>query len=150
MHGSPGRCILLGMWTRLHEQITNSLALHSVCILSANASGETGAWAIPVRCRSHGLNVECLLPRWADAAFYLEKEPHVLLIFQNPEGLRLGWLQYRGRARLLTSPNWAELLPGEALGEHPEDRYIAVQVQPSRIDVVDESRGWGLLESLEF
>lgn len=150
MPGSLGRCILLGMWTRLREQITNSLANQRVCIFSVNARGESGVWTIPARCRSRGLEVECLLPRWADAAFYLENEPQVLLIFQEPGGAPLGWLQYRGCARLLTSPNWAELLPAEEGGCRPEARYVVAHVQPSRIDVVDESRGWGVLESLEL
>lgn len=91
--------------------------------------------------------MDCLIPRWTDAAFYLEQNPPALLIFQNLDDANLRWMQYRGRAEILSAPNWAGLLPKEET--HPESRYLAVRVQPSRIDVIDESKGWGVLESLE-
>lgn len=118
-----------------------------MCVLSVAAAEARGVWAIPVHCRNDGLAVDCLIPRWADAAFYLEQNPQVLLIFQDPDGAHLCWLQYRGRAEILSTPNWAELLPQAE--PHPETRYLAVRVQPRRLDVIDESQGWGVLESLE-
>jgi hypothetical protein len=145
------------MLNNLGEQIALVLGRHQVCLLSTNGAG--GVWAIPVRYRSQGLEVVCLAPRWADAAFYLEQDPRLLLIVPDRPPLPAGkgepvgelrWLQYRGNAELLASPNWAELLPEDVSRSPPGDRYLAIHVKPWRIDLIDESQGWGVLETLEI
>ena len=136
------------MFNPLRERLAACLARQHVCVLSTNGPG--GVWAIPVHCRSHGLEMDCLVPRWADAAFYLEQDSRVLLIFHAAEADSLRWLQYRGTAQPLAEPDWTAWLPEMAAGNRPEERYLAVHVRPSRIDLIDESQGWGVLESLEF
>ncbi|NUM43334.1 MAG: hypothetical protein HUU38_01400 [Anaerolineales bacterium] len=141
------------MLNRLRERLTDLLAHQNVCIFSANEPGGAsggGVWAVPVRYHSHGLAVDCLVPRWADASFYLEQNPQVLLIIRSSDGVPLRWLQYRGRAHILPAPDWPELLPKEDAQTPPETRYLAVRIQPTRIDLIDEAKGWGVLESLEF
>jgi hypothetical protein len=135
------------MFNPLREKLADCLARQHVCVLSTH--GPDGMWAIPVHCRSHGLELDCLVPRWADAAFYLEQDSRLLLIMHSAEAGALRWLQYRGTAQAQAVPDWAAGLPEEA-GNRPEERYLSIHVMPSRIDLIDESQGWGVLESLEF
>lgn len=136
------------MLNQLRDQIASYLSHHGVCVLST-ASGQ-GAWAMPVRYRSLGLEVECLVPRWADVAYHLEQNPHVLLIIQTCYASGLRWLQIQGLARPVVAPDWAELLPGWMSTAPPGDLYLVFHVTPQRIDLVDESRGWGVCETLEL
>ncbi|OGO40655.1 MAG: hypothetical protein A2Z04_04985 [Chloroflexi bacterium RBG_16_57_9] len=135
------------MLDKLRDQISAYLAHHDVCILST--AGTEGAWAMPVRYRSRGLEVECLVPRWADVAYYLEQDPRVLLVIQACGNDSLRWLQYRGRARPVSAPNWVEWSPGRVSPALADDLYLVVHVTPERIDLFDESRGWGARETLE-
>ena len=136
------------MFNSLRERLADCLARQHVCVLGTNGPG--GVWAIPVRCRSHELEVDCLVPRWADAAYYQEQDSRLLLIFHAVEAGSLRWLQYQGTAQALADPDWAELLPEDSARSRPKERYLAVHVKPSRIDLIDERQGWGVLESVEF
>ncbi|MBI5876148.1 MAG: pyridoxamine 5'-phosphate oxidase family protein [Chloroflexi bacterium] len=136
------------MLDRLRERVAACLAHAPVCLLSTQSAD--GVRALPVRCRSSGLDVECLVPRWADVVFDLERDPRALLIFHNTEVPDMRWLQYRGRACVLSmSANVGQWPAGIAV-HNRADRFVAVQIMPSRIDLIDESRGWGILETLEF
>ncbi|MBI4322582.1 MAG: hypothetical protein HY675_29170 [Chloroflexi bacterium] len=127
------------------------LTAHGIGVLSV--SGGQEAWATPVRYRAEGLDVNCLVPRWADVAYHLEQNSGVLLVIlhaalagpQRP----LCWLEYRGTARPIARPNWAGLLPDGTSEALAEDLYLVVNVSPKRIDLLDESRGWGVRETLE-
>jgi len=136
------------MLEKLRDQIASYLSHHEVCILSTTGAQE--AWAMPVRYRSRGLEVECLVPRWADVAYHLEQNPHVLLIIQTCYASGLRWLQIQGLARPVAAPDWDQLLPRWASGVPPGDLYLVVRVTPERIDLVDESQGWGVRETLEL
>jgi hypothetical protein len=112
---------------------------------------------MPVRYRNVGLEVDCLLPRWADVAYYIEQDPHVLLvILDSPPtgggepGGGLRWLQYRGTAQPISSPDWDRLLPEGTPRVRPEERYVAIRITPERIDLIDESYGWGARETLDL
>ncbi|MBI4322588.1 MAG: hypothetical protein HY675_29200 [Chloroflexi bacterium] len=138
----------------LRDRIATYLLEHRVCVISTG--GSVGAWAMPVRYRlpkgsrsGRTLEVECLLPRWADAIYHLEENPQVLLIIVDADADGLRWLQYRGTARPIASPDWNRLVPERTAGPRPEERYVAVHVTPERIDVLDESAGWGARETLE-
>jgi len=141
---------------KLRDQIAAYLAYHDVCVLST--AGTQGAWAMPVRYRNHGLEVECLVPRWADVAYHLEQDPHacpehsrrVVLIVQACYAASLRWLQVQGTARPVTAPDWTELLPGRASATPTDELYRVIRVTPQRIDLFDESRGWGARETLEL
>ena len=62
-----------------------------MCIISA--AGPLGAQAMPVRYRNCGLEVECLVPRWAEVAYHLEQGATVVLIAQACHVAGLHWLQ---------------------------------------------------------
>ncbi len=144
------------MLDELRERMAACLAQHQVGVLSTAGSG--GAWVMPVRyrplagtCGSHGLEVDCLLPRWADVAYHLEQDPRVMLVVQDTSAPALRWLQVRGTARPVEKPDWAGLLPEETHATVPPDSlYLVVRVTPERIDLLDESRGWGVRETLDL
>jgi hypothetical protein len=128
---------------RLRDEIEAYLAQHQVGVLST--SGLAGTWAMPARYRSRGLEVDCLLPRWADVAYHLEQDPNVLLIVRDTQADALRWLECRGTARLVASPDWAWLLPEGAV-----KGYVVIRITPRRMDLVDEGRGWGARETLDL
>jgi len=152
------------MLDQLRAQMAAFLAAHDVCILST--SGSQGAWAMPVRYRllpatpgDCGLAVACLIPRWADVAYYIEQDPHVLLVVHDPlpsplpggtTGRWLRWLQIEGAGEAIASPNWAALLPGWASAAQPDALCLALRVTPTRLDLFDETRGWGARETVEW
>lgn len=143
------------MQDKLRDQIAAYLAHHDVCIIST--AGAQGAWAMPVRYRplpgtlgNHGLEVDCLVPRWADVAYHLEQDHHVLLIVQGCHASALHWLQVQGTARPVAAPDWAGLLPTWTSATPPDEVYLAVRVTPQRIELFDEGRGWGARETLEL
>jgi len=135
------------------EQITERLTQSKLCVLGVSVNDErrsSGITAAPVHFRNFGLELHCLVPRWADAAYYLEQNPRALLIFQCQATPQLGWLQYRGDARIIANPDWSALLPADTDQSRPEARYLAFHIRPSRIDLIDETEGWGVIASLEF
>jgi hypothetical protein len=134
---------------KLRERMTAYLTQHRVCVLSTAGSEDT--WAMPVRYRNHSLEVDCLLPRWADVAYHLEQDPRAMLVILDTSGPVLRWLQVRGTARPVEGPDWAGLLPEEAHISVPPDKlYLVVRVTPERIDLLDEGRGWGVRETLDL
>ena len=144
---------ITNMLDQLHARFAACLSERQVCILSTAAS--SGSWALPVRYRrvSDGddrrLELDCLLPRWADATYNLEQDARVVLVILTACDPPLGWLQVRGTARPLATPNWKRLLPEAAARDWPESRYCVLRVTPSRLDLIDESKGWGARETLE-
>jgi hypothetical protein len=154
------------MLDQLRAQVAAFLAAHDVGILST--AGVDGAWAMPVRYRplpvaaSNGrAEVECLLPRWTDAAFFVEQDPCVLLLIvdglpsvslassgEGRGGLR--WLQIQGAAHAVADPDWAEWLPTWASPASPSDLYLPLRVTPCRVELFDEGQGWGARETLEL
>ncbi len=144
------------MVDELRGRMAAYLSEHRVCVIST--SGARDAWAMPVPYRNRSLEVDCLLPRWADAIYHLEQNSQVLLIIHDPplsplsggSGGGLRWLQYRGTAQPIASPDWDRLLPEGASNVRPEERYAAMRVTPERIDLIDEGRGWGARETLDL
>jgi hypothetical protein len=125
---------------KLRERMVTFLSAHRVGVLST--SGRYGAWAMPVHYRNHELEVECLLPRWADVTFCLDQDPHVLLVVlatfspasaggKSKEGA-LRWLLCTGTAQRLASPDWEGWLPAveisQPVTEHaPHDTLYATR-----------------------
>ncbi|MBI3760448.1 MAG: hypothetical protein HY260_01110 [Chloroflexi bacterium] len=137
------------MLDELRARMIAHLSQHCAGVLSA--AGAPGAWAMPVRYRSRGLEVDCLLPRWADAGYHLQQNPHAVLVIQETNGSTgQRWLQYRGIAQPVTSPDWKEWLTGETPTALADGLYLVVHLTPERIDLIDESRGWGARETLEI
>ncbi len=131
----------------LRDHIKDFLTQHPFGILCTN--GSAGAWAAPFWQYSHDLELICLLQRWSDVLYHIEQDPRVQIMILDPRSSNMHWLQMRGTARSIDTPDWSKLiLAGDAPGQ-PE-RYVAVRFIPQRIDLFDESKGWGACETLEF
>jgi len=65
-------------------------------------------------------------------------------------GRWLRWLQIEGAGEAIASPNWAALLPGWASAAQPDALCLALRVTPTRLDLFDETRGWGARETVEW
>jgi hypothetical protein len=94
------------------------------------------AWAVIAQYQNRGLELDCLLPRWSDAVYHLEQDLHTLVIILDAQSSHSRWLQYRGIASV--DPALAN------------DRYFAIHITPERIDLIDETRGWGARETLDL
>jgi hypothetical protein len=137
------------------EQIASFLAHQRTGVIST--TGASGVWAIPVwysplpgDSASRYLQVECLIPRWADISHQLTQEAMVIMIVQASPGSGLRWLQIQGNARPVEAPDWSRLLPRWVSTLQPDALYLVVRVTPNRIDLIDEDLGWGVQESLEW
>lgn len=135
---------LAAMLQRLREQMTAALAQHRACVL---VTGEPSPSAVPVRCRSVGLDVDCLIPHWADAAWAVGEGRPVSLLFLGGGDPGTRWLSYQGFASPISLLALGPF--GLSASTDTAHRFRAIRVQPSRIDVVDESRGWGVLDTFE-
>ena len=136
------------MLDKLRDRIAAYLSAHRVCILST--AGPEGARAMPVRYHSVGLEIDCLLPRWADVAYHLEQDPRVVLVVRDDSASPLRWLRCLGTAQPVTQPDWETLLPAGTHTSTPNELYLIVRITPQRIDLLDESRGWGARETLDL
>jgi hypothetical protein len=124
------------------DQFAQHLARFDVGVLYV-----AGAAPLPVRYRSQHLAVECLLPRWSDLAYALEERPIATLIIPGA-GDAVCWLQYQGRARVGDVLGWDEFLRDDRL--QLTTGYLRIVIQPKRLDLFDERRGWGARETLEL
>lgn len=136
------------MLNELRGRAITLLTAHQTCVLTTSGAG--GAWAMPVRCRSQGLAVECLLPRWADAAYFVEQDPNVLLLIQDAEAPATRWLRIEGVARAVPDPDWARWLPAWSSPLSPTELYLLLRVTPHRIELFDEAAGWGAREGVDI
>lgn len=94
--------------------------------------------------------MECLLPQWADAVYHLELDPRVLLIVQDTGTDSLRWMEVRGTARPVASPDWgAWAIRAQPRAPHSA-LYRVLRVTPARIDLIDEEKGWGARETLDL
>jgi hypothetical protein len=117
----------------LRDRIISYLSQNRVCIITT--SGTQGAWAVLATYKNAGLDLYCRLPRWSDAVYHLEQDPRTVVIITDTQSGELRWLEYRGITLAIPSN---------------DDRYFTVQITPERIDLIDESRGWGARETLDF
>src|SRR5512141_1985403 len=86
------------MLDELRDRVSSFLSRNHVCVISTN--GSHGAWASVATYDNQGLLLNCHLPRWSEAAFFLEQEPDVLAIILDGRSEQLRWLLYRGVAHL--------------------------------------------------
>ena len=122
------------MLDELRERITIYLNDHQVCVITTN--GSQGAWAVAAQYKPRSLDLDCRVPRWSDALYHLEQDPRVLVLIHDPEANPMRWLQYRGLAQVDRSS--------------ANERYVVTRITPDRIDLLDESRGWGARETLDL
>lgn len=136
------------MLQELRERMIAHLSAYRTCVLASATTD--GASMIPVRYRNLRLEVECLLPRWSDVAYYVERDPRVSLVIHATDSRALRWLQLQGTARAVDTPLWHDLLPEATNQTRLEELYLVVRVTPQRLELVDESRGWGARETLDL
>lgn len=136
------------MMDELRDRIKTFLDQHPLGILTT--SGTSGAWAAPAWQFRQDLVLICLLPRWADALYYIEQDPQVLFVILDTPSDKLRWLHYRGAARRIEAPDWKRLLPEGRKPVRLDDEYAAIHITPLRVDLIDECRGWGARDTLEF
>jgi nitroimidazol reductase NimA-like FMN-containing flavoprotein (pyridoxamine 5'-phosphate oxidase superfamily) len=139
------------MLDKLRDHIVTYLSQRQVGILST--TGSEGARAIPVHYVSQGLTVHCLIPGWCDAVYHLEQDPRVILVIQDEPSRTapaLRWLQILGAAQIV-EPTEQEIarFPDQA-SQIAQGLYLIASISPRRIDLIDESRGWGARETLDF
>ncbi len=135
------------MLERLRDRIGGFLAAHQVGVLGA--TGPEGARAAVVRYRHQNLEVECLVPRWCDVAYALQRDPRVSFVVQDSAASGTRWLHCLGLARVVEQPNWTVWQPLPVPPAHAAHLYLVVHVTPCRIDLLDERLGWGGRETWE-
>lgn len=129
----------------LHDRFAEALAAGREGVLSA--AGPSGVYAMPVRYRSHRLEVECLLPRWSDLAHLSDDRLPVTLTVGSADRQ---WLQVRGLVEPVSQPDWTGLLPQASGSLRPEDLYRLVRIRATRIDIFNPLAGWGSRETLDL
>ncbi len=122
------------MLDELRSRITALISQYQICVISTG--GSNGEWAVLARYENQGLEISCLLPRGSDALYYLDQDPHVIVIIRDSQADRLRWVQVRGVACLLDSKQ--------------DDCFISVRIKPERIDLLDERYGWSRRETLDL
>ena len=122
------------MFDKLRERVTEYLTQNKICFFGTN--GSEGAWAVIAQYQNQGLELDCRVPRWSDALYHLEQDPHALVIVLDEKSGHSRWLEYRGIARI------DEL--------STDERYATVHLTPERVDLIDETRDWGARETLEL
>ncbi len=135
------------MVDQLRDRMTGYLATHTVGVLSAGR--RNGVEASVVRYHNHGLQVECLVPRWAGAAYYLQKQSRMVLIIPT-ENESTCWMQYVGVAGVAAEGSWTHFAEALTSPYTLQDRYLLVEITPRRIDLIDQRHGWGARETLEL
>ncbi len=115
----------------LRERVIAYLSQNRVCVIAT--SGTLGAWAVPAQYANACLELTCRLPRWSDVLFHIEQDPRVMVIIQDGNPLR--WLQYLGIAHIADST---------------DNHYATIHIVPERIDLIDESCGWGSRDTLDI
>ena len=136
------------MLDQLRDQFFSSISQSRWCILCTG--GPSGFGVIPAWKSSQEFELVCLLPRWADALYHIEQDPHVIVVFLDIQVNELRWLEYRGTARRVQRADWSGYGPSDKPWIRPDERYEAIAISPERIDLIDESKGWGMRETLDF
>jgi hypothetical protein len=110
-----------------------------------------GRYALPVRFRVREGAIECPVPAWTDLADD-PAPPEVTLVAVTEEDGHLRWLFVRGVAQPVPDPDWTGLeLPtsgGARIDRH--DLYQLLRIVPTRIERLDEARGWGYRETVDL
>jgi len=109
-----------------------------------------GGYALPVRFRIRGAAVECRVPTWSGIGDRLTSDDHALLVLVEEGGRELRWRLIGGSAHLVANPDWEGLIPPETQRISPSYLYQVVRIEPRRIELVDEARGWGYRETMDF
>jgi hypothetical protein len=107
-------------------------------------------YALPVRFRVRGPFVECSVPTWSGIGELLEKAEEVTLAAVKSSGDDLCWLFIRGQGFVIKNQDWEGLVPHERSLVDPGDLYRLLRIEPLRIELFDEKRGWGYRETADL
>jgi hypothetical protein len=107
-------------------------------------------YALPVRFRVCGQIVECSVPIWSEVEELLEKVDEVTLVAIKKSESELSWVFLRGVAVVVKNQDWEYLVPPERSLVDPGDLYQLLRINPSRIELFDEQRGWGYRETADY
>lgn len=136
------------MQDELRDRIKTFLNQHQVGVLAA--SGGLGAWAVPLKPYKNSLELICLLPGWSDVSYYIEQDPQVQVVIFDKNAGPIRWLQVSGKACVVPNPDWSQIGPLDPPSGFAQGGYLVFHISPTRMDLFDESRGWGARETLEF
>jgi hypothetical protein len=129
----------------------NSLDLKMLAAMDARfAILGVGWYALPVRFRVRGRAVECQVPTWSGVGDLLEAPGEVTLVTleESPAGPR--WFFLRGLATVVPEPDWEGFAPVASGAVGLDDLYQLLRIEPKRIELVDEQRGWGSRETVDL
>lgn len=107
-------------------------------------------YALPVRFRVRGSIVECSVPTWSGIIDLLEKTEVVTLVAVQNSGTTLNWLYLRGVGSVIENQDWEGLIPSERSLVDAGDLYQLLRLEPERMELFDEQRGWGYRETADF
>jgi len=136
------------VWAQLRDQLEGELAAGKVAVL--HLSTAAGQMLAPVRYRSTGLVLDCLLPRWLDGVQGLSADTQVRLITLPTGDGHLKWLDLQGTARPIPRARWPDPLPRHSPYLAPEELHEWVRIHPSRLQRFDEATGWGIQSTLDL
>ncbi|MBU3114525.1 hypothetical protein [Clostridium lacusfryxellense] len=103
-----------------------------------------------MRFRVRGLIVECSVPTWSGLSDLLENIEEVTLVVIKNSDTDLSWVFVRGTGRIIENQEWEALVPSEHGLVEPEDIYYLLSIEPKRIELFDEQRGWGFRETADL
>lgn len=109
-----------------------------------------GRYALPVRFRIREPVVECRVPTWSSVGDLLEEPGEVMLVAVGETGPDMRWLFIRGPATVVPDPDWDGLEPPTFDGVGPDDLYQLLRIEPKRLELIDEQRGWGVRETVDL
>lgn len=131
--------------------MNDSLNLQALAALGARfAILGVGWYALPVRFRIRESAIECQVPTWSGVGDLLEEPGEVTLVAIGDCGAGLKWLFVRGRAGVVPEPDWEGLPPAAGSRVGSDDLYHLLRIEPKRIELVDEQRGWGFRETVDL
>ena len=107
-------------------------------------------YALPVRFLVRGSVVECPVPTWSGVGDLLEKMEEVTLVAVQNSDTYLRWFFLRGTGTVIKDPDWEGLLPPQHGRGDPGDLYQLLRIEPNRMELFDEQRGWGFRETADF
>ena len=109
-----------------------------------------GHYALPVHFRVRGPVVDCQVPIWAGSSELLKTRADVTLVVAQEAGPDLLWLFARGSAALQPDPDWEGFSDLRNDRARLNDLYELVRIDPKRLELFDERRGWGFRETVDL
>ncbi len=107
-------------------------------------------YSLLVRFRVCGEIVECSIPTWSGLSDLPEKIVEVTLVVIKNSDANLNWIFLRGTGSIIENHGWGALFPSEHGVVDPEDLYHLLRIDPKRMELFDEKKGWGFRETVDL